>query len=497
MYSDCRCLPRREFGILLHITSLPGVGECGNLGSDAYRFADFLASSGARVWQVLPLVPTHQGGSPYLGESAHAGNPLLVSPKQLLDDELISSEELDEFIHGSEDGGDFQSAHQWLLMRAFSRYRQCSTDLSEDIIRFAKENEYWLPDYTLYHAIKNLYDNAPWFDWPAPLRNRDAQALAAARTKYRDEIQFGVFAQYLFWKQWSELKTYANRHGIRIMGDMPMFVAHDSAEVWAFPDYFQLDATGHAVSVAGVPPDYFSDTGQRWGNPLYEWRSMQQDGFTWWINRFRSQLKLFDLLRIDHFRGYESYWSIPAQSEDATQGRWRKSPGDALFATLSQAVDPLPLIAEDLGEITSAVHELRQRLGFPGMRVLQFAFDGGADNLHLPHNHLECSVVYTGTHDNSTTLGWFRQLAPAQQQRVYEYLGDPQVTMPWALIRAAMASVARLGIFPLQDIMELDDTHRMNMPGTESGNWSWRFDWSSLPFGTADRIAHLASVYGR
>ncbi len=497
MYSDCGCLPSREFGILLHITSLPGVGAHGDLGSDAYRFVDFLASSGARVWQVLPLVPTHHGGSPYLGESAHAGNPLLVSPQQLLDDDLVSGEQFDEFIHSSNAGCDYKSAHHRLLMHAFSRYLEFDRKLADDITRFANHNDYWLPDYTLYRAIKHLHNNAPWFDWPAPLRDRDAQALAAARTEYRDEIQFGAFAQYVFWKQWNRLKTYANQHDIRIMGDMPMFVAHDSAEVWAFPDYFQLDATGHAVSVAGVPPDYFSVTGQRWGNPLYEWRHMQQDGFTWWINRFRSQLKLFDLLRVDHFRGYESCWSIPAQCEDATQGRWRNSPGDALFATLSQAFDPLPLIAEDLGDITDAVHELRQRHGFPGMRVLQFAFDGGADNLHLPHNHVECSVVYTGTHDNNTTLGWFHQLAPAQQQRVYEYLGNPQVTMPWALIRATMASVARLGVLPLQDIMELDDTHRMNMPGTGSGNWSWRFDWSSLPFGTADRLAHLASVYGR
>ncbi len=497
MSSGCGCLTSREFGILLHVTSLPGVGARGDLGPDAYRFVDFLTSSGARVWQVLPLVPTHQGDSPYLGESAHAGHPLLVSPQRLRDDDLVTNDELDEFIHGAKPGRDYRSAHHQLLMHAFSRYQKGNTDLREDIAEFASDNEYWLPDYTLYRAIKQRHNNAPWFAWPAPLRDRDAQALAAARTGCRNEIQFGVFAQYLFWMQWHTLKAYANQHGIRIMGDMPMFVAHDSAEVWAFPDYFQLDDTGNAVRVAGVPPDYFSSSGQRWGNPLYEWRRMQQDDFTWWINRFRSQLKLFDILRIDHFRGYESYWSIPARCEDATQGRWCKSPGDALFATLSQAMDPLPLIAEDLGEITAAVHELRQRLGFPGMQVLQFAFDGGAENLHLPHNHAECSVVYTGTHDNNTTLGWFHQLAPAQQQRVYEYLGDPQTTMPWALIRAAMASVARLVILPLQDIMELDDTHRMNMPGTANGNWSWQFDWSSLPFGTADRLAHLASVYGR
>ncbi len=497
MHSDCRVLPGREFGILLHITSLPGIGERGDFGPDAYRFADFLAASGARVWQVLPLVPTHPGDSPYLGDSAHAGNPLLISPQKLLDDGLLTGNEIDEFIHSANRDHDYKATHQRMLTHAFNRYRTGGSEPRGEFTRYVEENEYWLPDYTLYRAIKNHHDDAPWFDWPAPLRDRDPQALAAARSDYDDEIQLGVYAQYLFWQQWRQLKTYANRHGVRVMGDMPMFVAHDSAEVWAFPQYFQLDATGRAVNVAGVPPDYFSATGQRWGNPLFEWRRMQQDGFTWWIDRFRSQLKLFDILRIDHFRGYESYWSIPAQCEDATGGRWRSSPGEILFNTLSQKIDSLPLIAEDLGEITPAVHELRRRLGFPGMRVLQFAFDGGADNLHLPHNHPECCVVYTGTHDNSTTLGWFQQLASAQRQRIYEYLGDPQTTMPWALIRAAMASVARMVILPLQDIMELDDEHRMNLPGTDSGNWAWRFDWPDLEFGTADRLAHLASIYGR
>lgn len=383
------------------------------------------------------------------------------------------------------------------MVHAFDRYCQHDIQFRKHIARFEQQHSYWVPDYALYRVLKQQHENKPWFHWPRPLRNRDPDALVEVRKTYCKEIQFHIFEQFLFRRQWKRLKDYANEHDIRIMGDMPIFVAHDSADVWVSPQYFQLDASGHPLFVAGVPPDYFSTTGQLWGNPVYDWRQMREDGFAWWVERFRSQLELFDLLRLDHFRGYESYWSIPADSEDATTGHWVEIPGADLFEVLYHSFGRLPLIAEDLGYITAEVEELKGKLGLPGMRVLQFAFDGDTRNLHLPHNHEAHSVVYTGTHDNSTTLGWFSQLAPEEQERICEYLGNTSDPMPQALVRAAMASIARLVVLPLQDVMALGDAHRMNTPGTARGNWMWRFDWSDLPYGTADWLRHLASVYGR
>ncbi|MDH3638915.1 MAG: 4-alpha-glucanotransferase [Gammaproteobacteria bacterium] len=494
MRPDCGCLPRREFGVLLHISSLPAAGVGGDLGPDAYRFVDFLSAAGAGVWQVLPLVPTHLCGSPYHGRSIHAGNQLFISVIQLHRDRLISDESLQAYRDELSDGSGGVAAHRCALEHAY-RNRNRESGFADEFSRFWQDNDHWVSDYALYRVLNSMHDAAPWYRWPPPLRDREPGALIEVRRRHREPIEFVVFEQYLFWRQWRSLKDYTNQRGIRIMGDLPIFPAHDSAEVWSHPHYFQLDSAGGAINVAGVPPDYFSATGQRWGNPVYDWERLRADGFIWWVDRIRLQLEYFDLLRLDHFRGFESYWSIPAASEDAIQGRWEQVPGTELFETL--APKSPALVAEDLGSITPEVLELRRRFGLPGMRVLQFAFDGQADNLHLPHNHELCSAVYTGTHDNQTTLGWFQGLSTEHQQRIYGYLGLSQEPMPWALTRAAMASVSRLAMIPMQDVMALDDRARMNTPGTDSGNWSWRFAWTEVPAEAADRLHHLASVYGR
>ncbi len=494
MKPDCGGLAQREFGILLHVSSLPGTGSIGDFGPHAHRFVDFLSVSGARLWQTLPLVPTHICGSPYHGRSIHAGNPGFISPERLCDDGFISAQSLDRYQHRAREDGQ-RSAHAQVLSEAYQNLHDVP-GLADGMAKFRRDNHAWLTDYALYRAAGAVFDDAPWYEWPQPLRDRHGGALEELHRQHQDTIDRVIFEQYLFVRQWHELKRYANRRGIRIMGDIPIFPAHDSAEVWAHRRLFQLDTHGRATDVAGVPPDYFSPTGQHWGNPLYDWKQLEQDGFQWWIDRIRLQLTYFDLLRLDHFRGFESYWSIPAGSADATPGHWKRAPGSRLLQAL--ATQRTRLVAEDLGTITPEVLELRYRFGLPGMRVLQFAFDGQADNLHLPHHHELCSVVYTGTHDNQTTLGWFQGLGSDQQRRVYGYLGMPQEDMPWALTRTAMASVSRLTIIPMQDVMGLDDRARMNTPGTDSrANWSWRFDWRDVPAGTAERLRHLASVYDR
>lgn len=494
MRTDCGCLSKREFGILLHVTSLPGPGADGDLGPESYRFVDFLARTGARVWQVLPLVPTHACGSPYNAQSVHAGNPRLISAVQLCADGVIGDETLRAYQTRA--SHDATSALRWLLDRIRRVGFRDRAGADVEIERFRKASAGWLPDYALYRVLKRIHDEAPWYLWPEPLRDRDPDALARIGREHGQSIRTVELEQYLFQQQWARMRSYANRCGIRILGDMSFYPAHDSADVWANRHYFQLDDAGRAHHVAGVPPDYFSATGQRWGNPLYAWPRLCADDFKWWIQRIRSQLGYFDMLRLDHFRGFESGWSIPA-SDDATAGRWEPAPGRALFESLLKTGDSPPLIAEDLGHITSPVEDLRRRFGLPGMRVLQFAFDAGADNHHLPHYHEHCGVVYTGTHDNQTTLGWFDTLDVEQRTRVFGYLGMPSESMPWALIRTAMASVCRLAIVPMQDVMALGDFARMNRPGTESGNWTWRLDWAQVPAGSADRLQHLASVYDR
>ena len=384
------------------------------------------------------------------------------------------------------------------LREAHQAYLHAATPQEKTAFaQFLSTHAHWLDDYALFQSLRQEQDGQPWWTWPAALRDRAPVALSKARKRLAPELQQVRFEQYVFFRQWNELRHYANSHGVRLFGDMPIFVGHDSADVWAERDYFQLDAQGQPTVVAGVPPDYFSTTGQRWGNPLYHWERMQTDGFRWWLARVGTQLALFDLLRIDHFRGFEAYWEIPATEPTAQHGRWVAAPGDALLMALQMNFHPLPLVAEDLGIITPEVTALRLRYALPGMLILQFAFDGGADNPYLPHRHERNSVVYTGTHDNDTTLSWFAGLTPAVQQRVREYLGYPAEPMPWPLIRTALASVADLAIIPMQDVLALGAGQRMNTPGVAAGNWDWRFVWGQVEAGLAGRLRRLVQLYER
>lgn len=478
-------LKKRQAGILLHPTSLPGPWGNGDFGAEAYRFVDFLAEAGQHVWQLLPLGPTN-GGSPYQCFSAHAGNP-----------DLISIELLQEWgwLHGHVEPSEQKDA---LLRRALDGFRARAHEQEMDDFRaFVADNTRWLEDFALYSALKSHFDQKSWTDWPAAIRDRDRKAVDKAAKEHAEELNLVRFEQFVFFRQWSALKNYANGKGISIFGDMPIFVAHDSADVWAQRECFFLDQNGQPTVVAGVPPDYFSETGQRWGNPHYDWEWMESDRFDWWLHRMESQLKLFDLVRIDHFRGFEAYWEVPAHEETAINGRWVKAPGDALFARLRQRFDPLPVVAEDLGIITEEVDALRHKYALPGMKVLQFAFEGGAENPYLPHNYESNTVVYTGTHDNDTTVGWFEQLNDDHREYIMEYLGYPSEPIPWPLITAAYASVSALAVVPLQDVLELDSTHRMNVPGTEEGNWRWRFSWDMVPEELVPRLRRLAEIYGR
>jgi 4-alpha-glucanotransferase len=480
-------LQQRQAGILLHPTSLPGPWHCGDLGHEAWHFVDFLAAAGQRVWQILPLGPTHDDLSPYQSLSAHAGNPQLISIEALQAQGWLGEVVPDPRREGKAP----------LIARAWQGFQAHADDAARAALQHFIDSTHWLDDYALFCLIKRIEQGSGWTAWPAVLRDRDSATLTALRRDYADELAVLHFEQFVFDQQWQALKAHANGKGIVIFGDMPIFVAHDSADVWAQRQCFDLDESGRPTVVAGVPPDYFSATGQRWGNPHYDWEWMETDSFNWWRQRLDGQLRLFDLVRIDHFRGFEAYWEIPAHENTAMNGRWVKAPGDALFTALAQRFDPLPVVAEDLGTITAEVTALRDKYALPGMRILHFAFDGSPDNPYLPHNHSENSVVYTGTHDNDTTLGWWHTLPESTRQVMQEYLGQPAEPMPWPLIRTAYASVARLAIVPMQDVMELGGEYRMNTPGTTVGNWQWRFCWDQVATDLGLRLRRLAQLYRR
>lgn len=477
----------------MHPTSLPGPHGGGSFGDDAYRFLDFLSAAGQTLWQMLPLGPTHANGSPYQCLSVHAGDPRLISFDRLarwgwLEPEAVARRE----AAGDEAGREalLDLARAGLLERAPPADRAACDD-------FMSAQRDWLPDYALFRALRTQYEGADWSRWPGALRDRDPAALEKARRKHRAAIDRVCFEQFVFYRQWGEVRAEANRRGILILGDMPIFVAHDSVDVWVNQSLFELDDKGCPTVVAGVPPDYFSATGQRWGNPHYRWTRMEEDGFAWWMQRIERQMKMFDLVRIDHFRGFDAYWEIPADQPTAMGGRWVEGPGGRFFEAVLRRFGTLPFVAEDLGLITPPVHALRERFHLPGMRILQFAFEGGSDNPYLPHNHVRDAVVYTGTHDNDTTLGWFGGLDGPAQGRVLDYLGQPREPMPWPLIRAALASVANTAVIPLQDALALGGEHRMNTPGTTQDNWRWRFAWEQVAPDLAARLRHLSGLYGR
>ncbi len=490
----------RRCGILCHPTCFPSPFGIGDFGEGAYRFVDFASAAGQSTWQILPLGPTGYGDSPYQPFSAFAGNPLLIDPRQLASEGLLTSDELASGRSWDDtrvNYGDVIGFKRALLATAYQRLGQTSREFREGLDTFRETNREWLEDYALFMALKERLNWAAWPDWGSALVRRDPEALNGWQEALSSEIGYHCFVQYIFEQQWQRLHRYASEKGISIIGDLPIFVGHDSADVWSNQELFYLDPLGQPTVVAGVPPDYFSPTGQRWGNPLYRWDLMAENGYRWWIRRLSRVLSQVDEVRIDHFRGFVNYWEVPADEPTAINGRWLKGPGRAFFDAVAAAMGRLPIIAEDLGMITKDVTELRVELGLPGMTVLQFAFDGQPTNPHLPYNHVRNSVVYTGTHDNDTTLGWYSTASEREAHRVRVYTGSDGTDISWHLIRIAMTSVADLAIYPLQDILSLGSWARMNWPGQAQANWAWRFRAEDLDDRLAAGLAELALVTGR
>jgi 4-alpha-glucanotransferase len=492
---------RRASGILAHPTSFPGPHGTGDLGEAAFRFIDWLTSANQRRWQILPLGPIGPGNSPYASPSALAGNPLLISIPWLVGDGLLDQHDLDAAPELSPHEVDFGAVEAYklpMLRRAYDRFRiSAGSEQRAQLTAFAEQHASWLDDYALFTALKASFGGRAWIEWDRDLALRDPAALAAASERLRHDIGFVKFVQFQFRRQWAELKRYANEGEIQIIGDIPIFVAYDSADVWAHPELFQLDATGHPTAIAGVPPDYFSRDGQLWGNPLYNWPTLAETGYAWWIERVRACLSLVDIIRIDHFRAFAAAWSVPAGAPTAAGGHWERGPGAAFFEAMRAELGALPFLVEDLGLITADVVALRDELGLPGMKVLQFAFDSGPDSVYLPHNYDHHCVVYTGTHDNQTTIGWFASISDETRQNVQRYLGSEGSDIAWELMRLALASTAELAVVPLQDVMRLGDEARMNTPGKPYGNWTWRYLPHMLHQGLASGLAELTSVYGR
>jgi 4-alpha-glucanotransferase len=499
-------LPRAS-GILLHPTSLPGPFGIGDLGPAAHAFLDFLARAGQRWWQMLPVGPVGMGNSPYQSYSSYAGNPLLISPERLVDDGWLTEADWKDFPPLPHNHVDFDSATRAkdaLLRRAFRRFEPEHLDFES----FREEQADWLEDYALYMALKEVHEGAAWFSWAPDLVVRKPKALAAWRARLEESILYYEFVQFVFARQWRALRQASRERGISMIGDVPIFVALDSADVWARPDLFLLDAQGHPLFVAGVPPDYFSADGQLWGNPLYRWEAHEREGFAWWIARLKATTERVDLVRLDHFRGFQAYWEVPADAATAAHGRWALGPGTAFLEALRAGLGGLPLIAEDLGEITPEVEVLRDRFDLPGMRVLQFAFAGNpGSEFHLPHRYINHCLAYTGTHDNDTAAGWFLADRAAvtettaqhrfEREFALRYLGTDGSEFHWDLIRVALGSIADTVIVPLQDVLGLDSRARMNTPGTPNGNWTWRFEAGQITTEIIERLADMTAVYSR
>ena len=496
-------MAERAAGILLHPTSFPGPFAVGDLGPEAELFLDWCLAAGHTVWQVLPLGPPAVANSPYTCLSAFAGNPLLISPQRLIEDGLLEPENLEGAPQPMTGKVDFGAAVPWkedLLRLSWEHFQQrASDDLRRAFGDFqvAPEQTPWLDDWTLFSALRERQESPSWWTWPEELRSRQAEALEQARQELAEEIRYHAFLQFLFFRQWQRLRDAARERGLQILGDLPIYVALDSAEVWARPQLFELDDQGQPVAVAGVPPDYFSPTGQLWGNPLYRWDRMAEEGYGWWIDRLRANLRLADRVRFDHFRGFAGYWRVEASETTAENGEWVDGPGLALFEALRDALGSLPLVAEDLGEITPDVDELRLALGLPGMRVLHFAF-GEVNGTHIPHRFDPNTVVYTGTHDNDTTLGWYASADEETRQRFATYAGPHhEEEVHRVLTRLAHTSVASLSILPVQDVIGLGGEARMNVPGLPEGNWAWRLDPDQLTTEHAADLRLLAQISGR
>lgn len=489
----------RAAGILVHPTSLPGPGGIGTLGVETYDFLEILHRAGITCWQVLPLGPTGYGDSPYSALSAFAGNPLLIALESLVDEGWLRPEEilpLSGMPESYVDFGRLISLKMGVLWQAFGRFQGTGVQ-AETVAEFVVANAAWLDDFALYMAIKDAHGGAPWIDWEPALRARDESTLASARHRLADHIAFHHFVQFIFFQQWGAVKRRANDLNIQVIGDIPIFVAFDSADVWSRQELFRLDRAGRPEVVAGVPPDYFSATGQLWGNPHYRWDEMANTAYAWWIDRFRMGLRLVDIVRLDHFRGFAAAWSVPYGNTTAEHGEWVPGPGTAFFATLRSALGTLPIIAEDLGVITPDVDALRLEFGFPGMQILQFAFGSDPANGALPHNFDRNAAVYTGTHDNDTTIGWWMSIGEEERQAVRDYIGTTGSDISWDMMRLAFSSVADLAIVPMQDVLRAGTRSRMNLPGKADGNWSWRFVPEALTEAHLAELEKLVKTYGR
>jgi 4-alpha-glucanotransferase len=493
----------RTSGVLLHPTSLPSPFGMGDVGPQAYEFVDFLADTGQQLWQVLPLGPTGHGNSPYMSYSSMAGNPSLISLQQLCDRGLLNSDELGDWSHFSADQVDYDGvlgAKMTLLHTAAKRFKENATaEDKADFAEFCQARDFWLDDYAFFMALKQQHQGASWTDWDAAIAKRETEAMEHWRLQLSPEIYYHKYLQFEFCRQWTALRQYANERGIQIVGDMPIYVAHDSVDVWAFPHNFMIDKeTLQPSLMAGVPPDYFSETGQLWGNPTYNWEELQSRNFLWWLQRLKALLDYVDLIRIDHFRGFEAYWAVDEGETTAMNGRWVKAPGEQFFETVRQELGSLPILAEDLGVITPEVDALRDKFDFPGMKILQFAFGGDHTNPYLPFNVEPNSLIYTGTHDNDTTVGWFNQANDYERERVLAYLGClGEDGIHWAMIRLALSSVCNQAIIPLQDLLGLDSDSRMNRPGKADGNWGWRYRSEQITDELRHRLRRLTILCGR
>jgi len=490
----------RSSGVLLHPTSLPGKFGIGDFGSEAFTFIDQLAESGTKLWQVLPLGPTGYGDSPYQCFSAFAGNPYLISPEILIDWMLLNPEEIADMPSWGE-RVDYGAIFGWkpkLLRKAYANFsvRRDNDKNFHDYPNFQIENAAWLDDYALFMAIKDENHGAGWVDWDQGLRDRDPQTLAEFRAAYAERIEEQKFFQYLFFKQWRALKNYANSRGVRIIGDLPIFVAYDSADVWAAPELFHLDPSGKPTVVAGVPPDYFSETGQLWGNPLYKWKVHAKTEYGWWKRRVKSYLSLFDFFRIDHFRGFAGYWEVPFGEPTAVNGCWVKGPGASFFHSLQKELEKLPIIAEDLGEITPDVIKLRDQFGYPGMKILQFAFSS-PENPFLPHNYSQNCVAYTGSHDNDTCWGWYLSTSNEMKTFYHAYMNRDNLDVPGDMLTEIWKSVAVFAIAPMQDLLGLGQESRMNFPGKTGGYWSWRMEDGQFGQQLVEKLKNMNYLYSR
>jgi 4-alpha-glucanotransferase len=491
----------RSSGILLHPTSLPGAFGSGDLGASSYHFVDWLITAGQSIWQMLPIGPIGISNSPYLSLSAFAGNPLLIDLHELADSGWLEQNELaisHNFPVNRVDFPKVKSFRMKVLEKAASNFfKSGNSESYRQYQKYCELEKSWLDDYAIFQVLDSKYRGAEWTSWDQSLIKRNKSALIKICEEYSPQIEFHKFTQWCFARQWRSLKKYANDRGVILIGDIPIFVAHHSADVWVQQGAFHLDKKGFPIVVAGVPPDYFSSKGQRWGNPIYRWKKIKEDKYKWWIERFRRTFELFDILRIDHFRGFESYWEIPAKEENAVKGRWIKGPSIDFFKTVQRKLGRLPIIAEDLGLITPEVHALREKLDFPGMKVLQFAFSGGPENNYLPHNFNQNCVVYTGTHDNDTTQGWYEKASDHERDFVRRYCRIDGKNVHWDMIKLSLQSTADMAIIPFQDVIGLGSESRMNFPGTREGNWEWRFTWDQIGPEPATKLLELNTLYGR